>query len=29
MEFCHYFPFVTFAVLTVDQYVECGDGLLK
>ena len=29
MEFCHSFPFVTFIVLTVDQFVERGDGLLK
>ena len=29
MEFCHSFPFVTFVVLTVDQYVERGDGLLE
>ena len=28
MEFCHSFPFVTFVVLTVDQFVERGDGLL-
>ena len=27
MEFCHSFPFVTFVVLTVDQFVERGDGL--
>ena len=29
MEFCHSFPFATFVVLTVDQFVERGDGLLK
>ena len=29
MEFCHPFPFVTFVVLTVDQFVERGDGLLE
>ena len=29
MEFCHSFPFVTFVVLTVDQFVERGDGLLE
>ena len=29
MEFCHSFPFATFVVLTVDQFVECGDGLLE
>ena len=29
MEFCHSFPFVTFVVLTVDQFVERGDGLLQ
>ena len=29
MEFCHSFPFVTFEVLTVDQFVERGDGLLE
>ena len=29
MEFCHYFSFVTFVVLTVDQVVERGDGLLE
>ena len=28
MEFCHSFPFVTFVVLTVDQFVERSDGLL-
>ena len=28
-EFCHSFPFVTFVVLTVDQFVERGDGLLE
>ena len=27
MEFRHSFPFVTFVVLTVDQFVERGDGL--
>ena len=27
MEFCHSFPFVTFVVLTVDQFVKRGDGL--
>ena len=26
MEFCHFFLFVTFIVLTVDQFVERGDG---
>ena len=26
MEFCHFFLFVTFVVLTVDQFVERGDG---
>ena len=25
MEFCHSFPFVTFVVLNVDQFVERGD----
>ena len=29
MEFCHSFPFVTFVVLTVDQFVERCDGLLE
>ena len=29
MEFCHSFPFVTFVVLTVDQFIERGDGLLE
>ena len=29
MEFCHSFIFVTFVVLTVDQFVERGDGLLE
>ena len=29
MEFCHSFPFVTFVVLTVDQFVERADGLLE
>ena len=29
MEFCHSFPFVTFVVLTVDQFVELGDGPLE
>ena len=29
MEFCHSFPFVSFVVLTVDQFVERGDGLLE
>ena len=29
MEFYHSFPFVTFVVLTVDQFVERGDGLLE
>ena len=29
MEFCHSFPFVTFVVLTFDQFVERGDGLLE
>ena len=29
MEFCHSFPFVTFVVLTVDQFVEHDDGLLE
>ena len=29
MEFCHSFPFVTFVMLTVDQFVERGDGLLE
>ena len=29
MEFCHSFPFVTFVVLTVDQFVDRGDGLLE
>ena len=27
--FCHSFPFVTFVVLTVDQFVERGDRLLE
>ena len=27
MGFCHSFPFVTFVVLTVDQFVGRGDGL--
>ena len=27
MEFCHSFLFVTFVVLTVDQFVERGNGL--
>ena len=26
MEFCHFFLFVTFVVLIVDQFVERGDG---
>ena len=26
MEFCHFFLCVTFVVLTVDQFVERGDG---
>ena len=26
MEFCHFFLFVTFVVLTVNRFVECGDG---
>ena len=26
MEFCHFLLFVTFVVLTVDQFVERGDG---
>ena len=29
MEFCHSFPFATFVVLTVNQFVERGDGLLQ
>ena len=29
MEFCHSFSFATFVVLTVDQFVERGDGLLE
>ena len=29
MEFCHSYPFVRFVVLTVDQFVERGDGLLE
>ena len=29
MEFCHSFLFVTFVVLTVDRFVERGDGLLE
>ena len=29
MEFCHSFPFATFVVLTVDQFVERGYGLLE
>ena len=29
MEFCHSFSFVTFVVLTVDPFVERGDGLLE
>ena len=29
MEFCHSVPFGTFVVLTVDQFVERGDGLLE
>ena len=27
--FCHFFLFVTFVVLTVDQFVERGDGPLQ
>ena len=26
MAFCHFFLFVMFVVLTVDQFVERGDG---
>ena len=26
MEFCHFFLFVTFVVLIVDQFAERGDG---
>ena len=26
MELCHFFLFVTFVVLTVDRFVERGDG---
>ena len=26
MEFCHFFLFVIFVVLAVDQFVERGDG---
>ena len=26
MEFCHFFLFMTFVVLTVDQFVERDDG---
>ena len=26
MEFCHFFLFVMFVVLTVDPFVERGDG---
>ena len=26
MEFCHFFHLVTFVVLTVDRFVERGDG---
>ena len=26
MEFCHFFLFATFVVLTVDQFVERGGG---
>ena len=26
MEFCHFFLFVTFVLLTVHQFVERGDG---
>ena len=26
MEFCHFFLFVTFVVLTVDRFVGHGDG---
>ena len=29
MEFCHFFLFVTFVVLIVDQFVERGDGLFE
>ena len=29
MEFCHSFPYVTFVVLTVDQFVERGDEPLE
>ena len=29
MEFCDSFPFATFVALTVDQFVERGDGLLE
>ena len=29
MDFCHSFPFVTLVVLTVDQFVKRGDGLLE
>ena len=29
MEFFHFFLFVTFVVLTVDRFVERGDGLFE
>ena len=29
MKFCHFFLFVLFVVLTVDQLVERGDGLFE
>ena len=29
MVFCHSFFFVTFVVLTVDQFVRCSDGPLE
>ena len=29
MEFCHSCPFVMFLMLTVNQFVGCGDGSLE
>ena len=29
MEFCHFFLFVTFVVLTIDQCVERSDGPIE
>ena len=29
MEFCHFFLFVTFVVLIVDQFVERDDGTFE